>query len=215
MGAKAWFIAYFDDDPKAVLSNQPKLDRNASRELAERLFPDVTLTSAEDVTLEFLDPQKDQIIIGCYGGVRIVAHYELSNDRPSKIDPRWFDPALGTNAYVHATHSVVDWFAYGLWRNGKLARALSISPDDGIAEQIGDPLPFEKAYWDGQFPVDDDDDEGSYPLPFHPLELSEASILHHLGFQFEGQISEWICDPIDIPAVTFAMKSDRPFWKFW
>lgn len=215
MGVKAWFVAYFDDDPKAVLGKAPELDRDASRVLAEQLFPDATIDAEDDGELSLLNPDGKQVFAGCYGGLQIVAHDELANDYPSKIDPRWVDPARGFTAYVHATHSVVDWFAFGLWRDGNLIRSLSVSPDNGIQEQFGDPLPFETPYWQGQHSVEDDDGEEPYPLPFHPLELAEASILQHLGFQFEGKIDDWVCDPIDVPVARFAIEKRRPIWKFW
>ena len=48
MGAKAWFIAYFDDDPRKILGANPKLDRPASLALARRLVPDTDLVELED-----------------------------------------------------------------------------------------------------------------------------------------------------------------------
>ena len=47
------------------------------------------------------------------------------------------------------THSVVDWCAFALWREGKLVRSTSVSPDGGVREDIGDKLPFEVPYWNG------------------------------------------------------------------
>ena len=215
MGAKAWFIAYFDDDPKTVFSNAPTLDREESRKLAERLFPSMKLTMEEDGSLDYLNPDNSQIFAGCYGGVRIIAHDELSNEFPSKIDQRWVGPPLGATAYMHVMHSVVDWFAFGLWRDGRLIRALSVSSDDGIMDEVGEPLAFERPYWDGQFAIDDDDDEEPYPLPFHPLDLAEASMLHHLGFQFEGEIGKWVCRPDEIPIARFTTKRKGLFGRFW
>ena len=215
MGAKAWFIAYFDDDPKATLQDNPELDREASLELAKQLFPNVTLKATDDGDLSFLNPDERELLVGCYPGLRIVAHDDLGGDYPSKIDPLWLDPSLGHNVYLHATHSVVDLFAFGLWREGKLIRSLSVSPDNGVQEQVGDPFPFEIPYWDGKFPVELDDDDRTYPLPFHPLDLSEASMLHHLGFQFEGSFGDWVCDPSEVPIASFELSRHRPRWKFW
>ena len=76
-----------------------------------------------------LNPAKREMFVADYGGLRIVAHNDLSGDFPSKIAPRWRDPSLGKTAYVHATHSVVDWFAYAIWHDGELRRALSLSSD--------------------------------------------------------------------------------------
>lgn len=37
--------------------------------------------------------------------------------------------------YLHAMHSVVDWFAFAVWGpDGKLRRALSVSPANGVIE---------------------------------------------------------------------------------
>ncbi|WP_205648587.1 DUF6928 family protein [Acuticoccus kandeliae] len=208
MGTKAWFIAYFDHDPRKALAGNPALDRTAARNLAERLLPGQVLADTGDGVLAALYPTKRQVFAGVYGGVRIVAHNDLAKDKPSEIDRRWFDPSLGEYAYVHATHSGVDWLAFGLWHEGRLVRSLSLNPDDGIFENIGEPLPFEAPYWDGKRPVED------YPLPFHPLDLSEAAMLHQLGFQFVGKDSEWVWDPYDVPIATFGLKRTSRFWPF-
>ena len=214
MGSNAWFIAYFDDHPKTVLSSHPKLDRDASRKLAERFFPEATLRDDGETSLSRLSPNKRQIFAGSYDGLRIVAHEDLSNDYPSRIKSSWLRPELGSTAYVHATHSSVDWFAYGLWQNGQKVRTLSVSPEDMVLEQTGNPLDFELPYWEGRHPVETDPDEDPYPLPFHPLELAEASLLHHLGFQFEGSVDDWVCNPDDVSICCFS-HTRRPFWKFW
>jgi hypothetical protein len=205
MGAKAWFIAYFDGDSRKVLAGKPRLDRTASRDLAARLLPRKRLTEIEDGNLGLLDPDEDKIFAGSYPGLRIVAHLEMGDTNPSRVERRWVDPSLGRIAYLHATHSVVDWFAFGLWRDGKLVRSLSMTPDDGIYEQIGPPLPFEKPYWSGKHALETEPGEDPYPLPFHPLELAEDSLLHHLGFQFEGLRKNWVCDPFKIPIMRFAV----------
>jgi hypothetical protein len=85
-------------------------------------------------------------------------------------------------------HSVVDWFAYAAWQDGRLVRSISLSPDGGVLEDIGTPLPAEAPYWAGERPAGDDEEapEDRYPLPFHPLEFGEAMLEATLGFQYEG-----------------------------
>ncbi len=207
MGAKAWFIACSDGDPKTVLAHRPAIDRGASRALAERLFPGCALDEEDDSALDLLNPEDGKLFVGHYGALQIVAHSELGGDYPSRAARKWFVPQLGRTAYLHATHSVVDWLAFGLWRDGKLIRALSVSPDDGVIEQIGDPLDFERPFWEGSKPADPDGGDDSYPLPFHPLELSEESMLQHMGYQFEGRPSEWVCDPSEIPISAFSIRA--------
>jgi hypothetical protein len=208
LGAKAWFIAYSDGDPKSVLSRSPALDRDASRALAKRLFPGYGLKEESDGTLDLLNPDDNQLFVGHFGDLRVVAHSDLGGDYPSRIAQKWLDPSFGSSAYVHATHSVVDWLAFGLWRNGELVRALSVSPDNGVQEQVGVPLDFERPYWDGKHPVDVGDGDDPYPLPFHPLELSEACMLNHMGYQFEGRPSDWVCDPAEIPILSFSLRAE-------
>lgn len=209
MGAKAWFIAYCDGDPKEALARRPSLDRAAARDLAARLFPEMELYEESDGTLDFLNPAEGQLFVGHFGDLRVVAHEELGGDYPSRLSQKWLDPSLGRTAYLHATHSVVDWLAFGLWRNGSLIRALSVSPDNGVQEQAGSPLEFERPFWEGRHFVDVDDSDDPYPLPFHPLELSEASMLQHMGFQFEGRPADWACDPADIPMMAFTLRNKQ------
>lgn len=217
MGAKAWFAAYYNHDPKGVLSNKPELDREACISLAKKLLPGVTLQEKEDGSLDVLNPGKQEVFVGVYGDLKIVAHEDLGGDFPSHVDGNWRSAELGSTTYIHATHSVVDWCAFALWQGGELVRALSVSPDGGVQEDIGNKLPFEAPYWDGSFALEDefdDDDDEPYPLPFHPLELSEAALLAMLGFQFEGDTDDWVCDPVEIPIMKFEI-SKNAWWKFW
>jgi hypothetical protein len=208
MGVKAWFIAYSDEEPKNLFAGGRDLDEAASEGLARRLFPGATLTREENCAFPLPNPESGQLLVGCYPHVRIVAHKDLANDHPSRIDRRWVDPALGRYAYVYATHSVVDWFAFALWRDGELVRSLSLSSDDGVIEDKGGMLDFEKPFWAGEHPVEpeEEDEEEPYPLVFHPLELSEAAMQSSLGFAFEGDPKDWVCDPDEIPIVAFSVK---------
>ena len=97
---------------------------------------------------------------------------------------------------------MVDWFAYAIWTpDGQLRRALSLSPDSGIAENLGEPLPFERPYWTGEQPVDTGDPDQPYPLPFHPLEMAEDALRHLFGFNYEGL---YLDDDPDLEEVTLA-----------
>lgn len=211
MGAKAWFAAYYNHDPKDVLVKNPELDREACVSLAKKLLPGVALQEKEDGSLDLLNPGKREIFVGVYGDLKIIAHEDFSGEFPSRIGKHWHSAELGSTTYVHATHSVVDWCAFGLWNEGTLVRALSVSPDGGVREDIGNKLLFETPFWDGSSALEDDED---YPLPFHPLELSAAALLAILGFQFEGHPDDWVCDPMEIPIMKFEI-SKNTWWKFW
>jgi hypothetical protein len=112
--------------------------------------------------------------------------------------------------YLHAMHSVVDWFAYAVWIDGQLSRSLSLSPDSGIMEDVGAPQPFEESYWAGHHPAvdpeDTDPDDEPYPLPFHPLDLAETALQELLGFTFEGLPRADDADPFEIPLAGFKIS---------
>ncbi len=89
-------------------------------------------------------------------------------------------------------HSVVDWFAFARRNSGQLVRSLSLSPDSGIMEDIGQRFSFEEPFWSGQ----PDDSEDDYPFPFHPLELGEAALKEWFGYQLEGLSDRRCLNPI-------------------
>lgn len=209
MGAKTWMLVYADGNARSSLSTRPKLDRNATVRFAAELFPKDGLESLDDVTLSYTCPPDDEINIGCFAGLSVVAAAEFGIDYPSQLPTRFLKPMGSRTLYLHAMHSVVDWFAFAVWQDGLLKRSLSLSPDSGILEDIGPKLPFELPYWSGQFPAidpdDQDEDESPYPFPFHPLQLGEATLLEFFGYQIEGSPSA--IDPELFPLASFKRTS--------
>lgn len=208
MGAKDWFICYADTDVATVLATRPEVDRAAAEKLVQRLFAHHTVTAVEDGTLgENANPAEGLVYAAVWPGAAIVCTDQVALDRPSQIDQRFLAESLGRTVYVHAMASSVDWFAYSVWApDGRLRRALSVSADDEVIEDVGDRLPFEEPFWAGDFPATDDDD---YPLPFHPLELSEAALDNLFGFVFEGYTGMSggdSVDPFDVPLAGFRLS---------
>jgi len=214
MGAKTWMLVYADSNAREALRVRPELDRQATRGLANVLFSGEKLEPLEDGDLSFTCPPNNELHIGCFAGVSVVAAKEFGIDYPTKL-PESFLAAGGSGmTYLHAMHSVVDWFAYAHWSDGKLVRSLSLSPDRGILEDIGQRLPFEEQYWSGQHPaIDDEKEDDAYPFPFHPLELGEAALRELFGYQLEGVLDSTLLEPESIPLVRY--KRSRPPWKFW
>jgi hypothetical protein len=92
---------------------------------------------------------------------------------------------------------------------GAKTALLALSPDTGIAENIGDPLPFEAPYWAGEHPV-----TGRYPLPFHPLELGGGVALRALfGFVFEGRPQPTDVDAESVRLAGFQVPPANPITK--
>jgi hypothetical protein len=196
MGAKTWMLLYADGDVASVLRSHPQPDRDASRAVLERLHPAARLIPIDDGDLaESADPRDGKVYAGVYPGLTVVTTEDVALDHPSRLPQRFVDEARGRTLYLHAMHSVVDWLAYAIWEDGVLRRSLSLAPEDGIIENIGEPLDFEKPYWAGEHPVfaDDEDiaeDEPPYPFVFHPLELGEAALRSLFGFNYEGWIQD-------------------------
>lgn len=212
MGAKTWMLVYANGNVGQALRGGPQLDRDATLQLARSLFPKDRLEPIGDGDLSYTCPPDDELHIGCFPGVSILAAKEFGIDYPSRL-PLTFLSVGGTGTvYLHAMHSVVDWFACAQWINGQLVRSLSLSPDSGILEDIGQRLPFEVPFWSGQHPATDND-EDDYPFPFHPLELGEAALKEFFDYQLEGFIDPALLQPESIPLVKY--KRSRSRWRFW
>jgi len=227
MGAKTWMLVIAERDARAALEARPALDRDATRALAETLFPGETLELVGEGDLSDTHPPDPMMFIGCFPGVSVIAASEFAIDRPSQLPGRFLDMAGKRQVTLHAMHSVVDWFAYAVWEDGRLIRSLSLSPDSGIVEDIGEPLPFEAPYWAERQGTVQDEGEDAYPLPFHPLELAEEVLLARFGYQLEGCAGVGF-DPCAVPLLHFQRPGARraaaspveapqrsPWWRFW
>jgi len=209
MGAKTWMLVLADANARDALAAKPSLNREATQKLASALFPDEKLEPIGDGDLSYTNPPNNEVYIGCFPGVSVVAAKEFGIDYPSKLPQRFIDVGGNGTVTLHAMHSVVGWFAYAVWVNGKLVRSLSLSPE-GIMEDIGQRLPFEEPYWSGMHSEGYDD----LPFPFHPLELGEAALKDRFGYQLEGDMCDLLLEPESIPLVHYK-RSRSPWWKFW
>jgi len=211
VGAKTWMLVYANTNAREALKGCPQLDGNATLQLATRLFPNDKLEPIGEGSLLYTCPPNDEVHIGCFPHVCILAAKEFGIDYPSKLPDKFIFQGGGGAVYLHAMHSVVDWLAFAKWINGKLVRSLSLSPDRGILEDVGHRLPFEEPYWAGQYPATIDG-EGC-PLPFHPLELGEVALKEFFGYQLEGPIDSTLLEPESIPLIKYRRK--RSGWKLW
>jgi hypothetical protein len=123
---------------------------------------------------------------GSWPGLDVVCDRRVMFDRPSQLPPELVAATAGRRTVLHASHSVVDWLAFAVWEDGRLIRSLSIAPDEGIIEDIGEPLPFEVPYWAGEFRPDPcpwaGREEEPDPLPFPPLAMGDDSLRGLFGF---------------------------------
>jgi len=206
-------LVYSKGEPKTILRGAPRLDRDATIALTGQLFSSEKLQLLGDVDLSFTCPPDDEIVVGCYPGLVVVAAKEFGIEYPSRLPPKFIKAFSDGVLYLHAMHSVVDWLAFSMWSNGTLQRSLSLSPDSGILEDIGARLPFEAPYWAADHPaIDPNEDETDYPFAFHPLELGEAALQEFFGYQLEGILSPSQIEPEQIPLMRF--KRRKVWWRF-
>lgn len=206
-------LVYSKGNPKEILSNDPTLDRDATIALVSQLFPAEKLTPLGDGDLSNTYPPNDEILVGCYQGLVVIAAKECSIDFPSKLPNRFIEAFADGTLYLHAMHSVSDWLGFGVWRNAILVRSLSLAPDSPIVEDIGARLPFEAPYWAGDHPAFDPCDiDAVYPFDFHPCELGEAALLDFFGYQLEGIDDPSHLAPERIPLMRFKRNKVR-WWN--
>jgi hypothetical protein len=211
VGAKTALLALCEGDVRQVLRARPPLDRDAAKRFAEQVTGR-SLEFVEDGTFgDSSNPPDGMVFARSVPGLGILCDGSVAIDKPSKI-PASYTRVSGRRVVVHAMHSVVDWFAFGVWDGGTLVRALSLSPDHGVLEDIGTRLPFEVPFWEGEHPVDeegDQDEVDAYPLPFHPLELGEEALNAFFGLRLEGVQTE--IDPFEVAMAGFRVARGPSF----
>ena len=71
MGAKTWMLVYANAKASDALNRVPTLDRDATLQLATRLFPKDKLEPLGDGDLSYTCPPDDELHIGCFSEVSI------------------------------------------------------------------------------------------------------------------------------------------------
>lgn len=182
MGSKTGLLVYTDGDVPDLLRQVDPAGPERTLDLMQRLYPGWEITEGGASTLaDGVYSPDGTAYAASWPGVDIVCDRRFMIDVPSQLPEPLVAASRGRRLVLHAMHSVVDWLAFAIWEDGRLVRSLSLSPDSGITENVGEPLPFELPYWAGERPADiipwpDDDDDEPYPLPFHPLDLGEEAL---------------------------------------
>jgi hypothetical protein len=140
MGAKTGLLTFADSDVPNALRRAAGSDPGDSAGLVQRVHPGHVVERIEDGFLgDGTYPPDDVIYAATMGGVDILCDQRFMIEYPSRLPVHLVDFAAGRQIILHAMHSVVDWLAFAVWRDGRLIRSLSLSPDSGIVESIGEP----------------------------------------------------------------------------
>ncbi|CAM5617327.1 hypothetical protein SVIOM342S_03951 [Streptomyces violaceorubidus] len=203
MGAKTGLLVYADGDVPGLLRRVGTADLDRTVTMMRRLYPGREIEQCEGTNLwDGVYPPKGTVCAASWPGVEVVGDQELMIDTPSELPEHLVAASAGRRLVLHAMHSVVDWLAFAVWEDGRLVRSLSLSPDSGIIENIGEPLPFELPYWSGDRPADiipwPGEEQEPYALPFHPLELGEDALRALCGFIQAGRPEP---DDVDADAI--------------
>lgn len=213
MGAKTWMVVFSNGDIPSIWNRTPKQTCKRNGEILTTLFPNKKFKEIETGNLANTYPSKRTVQISDFGAFVVVATEAVAIDNPSKIPRTLLKLFEYKYTYVFAMHSVVNWFAFAVWKNGVLIRSLSLDSETGVIEDLGEHLSFEEEYWANKHPATDPEDEDdSYPLPFHPLEFGENTLLNLLGYQYEGIES---LNKIDPELVAMRCFTEESWWKFW
>ncbi|MFF4447867.1 DUF6928 family protein [Streptomyces sp. NPDC001502] len=200
MGAKTGLLVYADGDAPTLLLRVGAADLEQTSRMVRRLYAGCEIEGARGSVLgEGVYPPDGTTYAASWPGVEVICDQRVMIDLPSQLPEHLVAASAGRRLVLHAMHSVVDWLAFAVWEDGRLIRSLSLSPDAGIIENIGEPLSFELPYWAGDRPADiipwPGEEEVPYALPFHPLELGEDALRSLCGFVQEG-----LPEPADVDA---------------
>jgi hypothetical protein len=216
MGAKTGLLAFCDGDIRPALLGASRSGLAEAEAVVRRVHQDYvqrgyTVEAVGDSSLDDCYPPDDHTCVTILAGAELLCDRRFMLDRPTELPEHILSLGAGRRVILHAMHSVVDWLAFAIWEDGTLVRSLSLSPGDGILENIGEPCDFEVPYWAGEHPVVPDPDwldEDPYPLPFHPLDLGEEALRGLFGFILEGRPEPDDIDPFEVHMHEFRV-SDR------
>ncbi|TCN26345.1 hypothetical protein EV644_1631 [Kribbella orskensis] len=203
MGAKTALLAFAEGDIRPALLGATPAERAETEALVRRIHPGYGVVPVDNgpTLLDCVYPPDDITYATTLAGAELYCDRRLVLNRPSKLPEHLRQVGAGRRIIMHGMHSVVDWLGFAVWEDGVLVRSLSLSPDGGIQENIGEPYDFELPYWAGAHPVEPVPgwpDQPAYPLPFHPLELGEEALRALFGFVIEGFPD---ADDIDVDTV--------------
>ena len=197
--ATFWYLA--TDDPAAPIRAGQPSDPGFARRLLSRLFPTVTVASLGAFPLNrSASAGPGEIYVGSFPGLTVVQTPMEGPITPSATPESWLKLVEAPTILLFAQDAEDGVSGFARWESGRLVRAFA-GADDRIVEDEGMPLPFERPYWAGEFPLDTATDN-PLALPFSPSSLLHAAHRDWLGFDLEP-------GGLDVPVHGFATDGRR------
>ncbi len=155
MGTKTALLALTDGDLRPALLGASRSDLAEAEQLVRQTLPGYDVTPIGEGTLSGdIYPADDVTYASVLAGADLLCDRRLVLARPSELPEHLRKAGAGRRIIMHSMHSAVDWLCFAVWDDGTLVRSLSLSPDSGILENIGEPYDFEQPYWVGEHPVE-------------------------------------------------------------
>ncbi|WP_410578150.1 DUF6928 family protein [Amycolatopsis sp. lyj-108] len=200
MGSKSAILVLSDVEPAAILRDISGKGQAESKALAERIAGSVS----SDARLLPLDlavwPEPGVVCVSSVAGLQVICSRGFITRTPSELTRLVGELAPDKKGYAVLMDSAEDWTAFAVWSDGRLQRSLSVDPEYGVVEELGDRLNFEGPFWEGVHSVQE---SAGYPLPFHPIDLGNKAMREFFGFILEGREDVHSFDPEDVEIWAF------------
>lgn len=197
--ATFWYLD--SDDPSAPIRSGRPSDPGFARRLLSRLFPTTTVASLGTFPLNrSASAGPGEIYVGSFPGVTLVQTPIDGPVRPSDSDETWLRLVEAPTVLLFSHDPDTGLSGFARWESGRLVRSFA-GGNDRIVEDEGMPLPFERPYWAGEFPLENAADT-PLALPFSPTALLHAAHRDWLGFDLDA-------GGLDVPVHGFATDGRR------
>ena len=195
MGSKCNLIVLADGIPKATIASDAAPDPIRTVSALREFFPGVDFQPTGDTELDDVWPSRGELHACVIDDVFMIADQDIEWFEPTdEISKRLHAP----RAYLFGMHSVSDWGGFVMLEDGRVRRYVNLTCDDGVIDDVGEPLEFEVPYWSGEHDdleeegYDDHEQDGydDATLRFHPIDFVNAGLRHLVGVQTEGLVGD-------------------------
>lgn len=180
MGLSFALLAYSNSE--RINMSRRLEDGTSCNDIVRCIFPRMALVPSGTVRLlDLRIPERGALAAASFEQGVLVSTRDAHLYNPSKLHRRYLKPKYGT-VQLFTQRSFNDMFAYARWSHGNLVRSISVNPVGNVWESIGEPESFEIPLWQDSHAIDE------YPLPFHPLDMSNAALASELNLC--GELAE-------------------------